>query len=121
MKHQNTIGRFYKYILNELGNLTDCGKNDSIFTGDPTLQVEFGKYSPLNQSTKVTDFSTAVDAIRRIVNEVKVVHLVTLLPGALMVQDSCLTTSSSIPLLNTTSLKLWIQKSRQTNIMANVC
>lgn len=69
MKHQNTIGRFYKYILNELGNLTDCGKNDSIFTGDPKLQVEFGKYSPLNQSTKVTDFSTAVDAIRRIVNE----------------------------------------------------
>ena len=69
VRHHNTIGRFYKNILNALGNLTDCGTNNSIFTGNPELQVDFRKYSVLHQGMTVTDYFTAVEAIRLIVHQ----------------------------------------------------
>ena len=69
MRHQNTIGRFYKRILDQLRILTDCGNNNSIFTGNSSLQVDFGKYSVLHKGMNVTNFLTAKEAIRLIVHQ----------------------------------------------------
>lgn len=69
VKHHNSIGGFYMHILNALGKLTDCGRDNSIFTGDPSLQVDFKKYSVHYQGMKVTDYYTAVEAIRLIVDQ----------------------------------------------------
>ena len=57
------------HILNALGNLTDCGKDDSIFTGNESLQVDFKKYSVHLDGMKVTDYFTAVEAIQKIVDQ----------------------------------------------------
>ena len=56
-------------ILNALGNLTDCGRNNSIFTGNQSLQVDFGEYAVLHKGMKVIDYKTAVEAIRLIVDQ----------------------------------------------------
>lgn len=69
VKHHNTIGGFYMHILHALGNLTDCGLNHSIFTGNESLQVDFRKYSVHHDGMKVTNYSTAVEAIRKIVDQ----------------------------------------------------
>ena len=69
MKHHNTIVGFFMHILNALGKLTDCGRDNSIFTGDPSLQDDFKKYSVHYQGMKVTDYYTAVEAIRLIVDQ----------------------------------------------------
>ena len=68
-RNHNTIGAFYNHILNALSNLTDCGKDNSIFTGDPNKQVDFHHWSVHGRSLKVTDFFTAVEAIRDIVEQ----------------------------------------------------
>ncbi|KAJ7393674.1 positive regulation of synapse structural plasticity [Desmophyllum pertusum] len=81
VKHHNTIGAFYNHIMNALGNLTDCGRNNSIFTGDPNKQVDFHHWSVHGHSLKVYDYFTAVEAIQDIVEQVKVALRVTPLPG----------------------------------------
>ncbi len=69
VKHHNTIGSFYNHILNALGNLTDCGKNNSIFTGDPSKQVDVQHWSVHGHSMKVYDYFTAVEAIQDLVEQ----------------------------------------------------
>lgn len=65
-KHHNTIGDFYNHILNTLGYLTKCGRDNSIFNGDPRRQVN---WIVRGRSYKVTDYFSAVDAIKLIVDE----------------------------------------------------
>ena len=69
VKHHNTIGGFYNHILNALGNLTDCGKNNSIFTGDPSKQVDVQHWSVHGHTIKVHNYYTAVEAIQEIVEQ----------------------------------------------------
>ena len=69
VRHHNTIGAFYNHIMNALGNLTDCGRNNSIFTGDPNKQVDFNHSSVHGHSLKVDDYKTAVKAIQNIVEQ----------------------------------------------------
>jgi len=57
------------HILNALGYLTDCGNNNSIFTGNESLQVDFSKFSVHHNGTMVTNYSTAKDAILEIVEQ----------------------------------------------------
>ena len=63
--HNNTIGG----ILLGLGYLTDCGNNNSIFTGDVSKQVTHKKWTVSGHSMKVTDYLSAVDAIEAIVDQ----------------------------------------------------
>ena len=69
IKNHNTIGGFYNHILNALGHLTDCGKDNSIFTGDPRKQVDFKHWSSHGHTLKVYDYFTAVEAIQDIVEQ----------------------------------------------------
>jgi hypothetical protein len=66
-KHHNTIGGVYNHILNTLGYLTHCGKNNSIFTGDPARQVDY--VSVHGYSLSVTGFASAVEAIKLIIEQ----------------------------------------------------
>ena len=60
--NHNTIGELYMAIIFVLGKLTNCGRNNSIFT--PTRkQLEFG---PL---VKVIDYKTALEGIQIIVEQ----------------------------------------------------
>lgn len=68
-KNHNTIGAFYQHILNALGYLTNCGSNNSIFTGDVRRQVDFGEWSVRGHSIRVVDYDTAVEAIELIVDQ----------------------------------------------------
>ena len=70
VKNHNTIGAFYQQrILDALGYLTNCGSNNSIFTGDVSRQVDFGEWSVRGHSIKVVDYDTAVEAIELIVDQ----------------------------------------------------
>ena len=69
VKHYNTIGDFYLYILNVLGKLTDCGRNNSIFTGNPSKQVDSSYLTMHGHGLKVIDYPTAVEAIHDIVEQ----------------------------------------------------
>ncbi|KAL9985862.1 hypothetical protein ACROYT_G008311 [Oculina patagonica] len=69
IKNHNTIGGFYNHILNALGHPTDCGRNNSIFTGDPRKQVDFQHWSSHGHTLKVYDYFTAVEAIQDIVEQ----------------------------------------------------
>ncbi len=69
VKNHNTIGGFYNEILNTLGNLTDYGKNNSIFTGDQSKQVDTKDWSVHGRTLKVYDYVTAVEAIQDIVEQ----------------------------------------------------
>lgn len=68
-KHHNTIGEFYNHILNTLGYLTNCGRNNSIFTGDPKRQVNFSPWPVHGRTFKVSNFTTAVEAIKMIIEQ----------------------------------------------------
>lgn len=69
-KHYNTIGEFYKHILDALTVLTNNGKNQTIFSGDVSKQLssdfKFGRYGTL---FAVTDFKSAKRAIKQIIAE----------------------------------------------------
>ena len=67
--HNNTIGGFYKHILHGLGYLTDCGTNNSIFTGDVSKQVTHNNWTANGHSMKVTNYSSAVYAIKAIIDQ----------------------------------------------------
>ena len=67
--HKNTIGGFYRHILQGLGYLTDCGDKNSIFTGDESRQVTYDRWTWSDHSMKVTDYLSAVDAIKAIVDQ----------------------------------------------------
>ena len=64
--HNNTIGGFYKHILHGLGYLTDCGHNNSIFTGDVSKQVTHKEWKV---NMNVTDYVSAVGAIEAIIDQ----------------------------------------------------
>lgn len=71
-RHRNTIGSFYHHILTALGHLTNCGNDDTIFTGDRNLQVTIpGWKLHRNDSNNISihGYHTAVDAIRAIIDE----------------------------------------------------
>lgn len=67
--HNNTIGGFYRHILQGLGYLTDCGADNSIFTGDESKQVTYDGWTWSGHSMKVADYLSAVDAIKAIVDQ----------------------------------------------------
>ena len=69
MKHDNTIGAFYNHIFNALSNLTDCGKNNSIFTGNRSRQVNLSGWSVHGHTIEVHNYLTAVDAIKEIIEQ----------------------------------------------------
>ena len=69
VKHHNTIGCFYNHILNALSYLTDCGRNNSMFTGDKSRQVDFSEWSVKGHTIKVYDYFTAVEAIEDIIDQ----------------------------------------------------
>ncbi|XP_078360554.1 uncharacterized protein LOC144644874 [Oculina patagonica] len=69
VKNHNTIGGFYNEILNTLGNLTEYGRNNSIFTGDQSKQVDTKDWSVHGHTLKVYDYLTAVEAIQDIVEQ----------------------------------------------------
>lgn len=69
VKNNNTIGGFYIHILNALGNLTNCGRNNSIFTGDPSRQVNVKHWSVHGHSLEVYDYFSAVEAIQLIMEQ----------------------------------------------------
>ena len=72
VRHYDTIGGFYHYILTALAYLTDCGKDDSIFIkpGRESSQVTVPGWKLHNHDNiSVYDFYSAVDAIRTIVEE----------------------------------------------------
>ena len=55
--------------MNALGNLTDCGKNNTIFTGDPSKQVDTQQAWVHGHTLKVYDYFTAVEAIQDIIEQ----------------------------------------------------
>ena len=67
--HKKTIGGFYRHILQGLGYLTDCGADNSIFTGDESKQVTYDMWKLSGHNMKVTDYVSAVDAIKAIVDQ----------------------------------------------------
>ncbi|CAH3157234.1 unnamed protein product [Porites evermanni] len=69
VKHQNTIGAFYNHIFDALSNLTDCGKNNSIFTGNRSRQVTLSGWSVHGHTIEVHNYLTAVDAIKEIIEQ----------------------------------------------------
>lgn len=69
VRHHNTIAGFYNHILNALGNLTECGRNNSIFTGDPNRQVDFQHWSVHGHTLAVHNYFTAVEAIQDIIEQ----------------------------------------------------
>lgn len=69
VRHHNTIGGFYNHILNALGYLTNCGMDNSIFTGDKNEQVDYGEWSVHGHTLKVYDYHTAVEAIENIIEQ----------------------------------------------------
>lgn len=69
VKQNSTIAGFYIHILNALGNLTGCGKDNSIFTGNRSKQVDFQYWSVRGHSIEVYDFITAVEAIKLILEQ----------------------------------------------------
>ena len=69
VKNNNTIGGFYIHILNALGNLTNCGRNNSIFTGNVGRQVNVKHWSVHGHSLEVHDYISAVEAIQLIVDQ----------------------------------------------------
>lgn len=69
MKHHNTIGAFYYHIFNALSNLIDCGKNNSIFTGNRSRQVNLSGWSVHGHTIEVHNYLTAVDAIKEIIEQ----------------------------------------------------
>ena len=52
-----------------LGHLTNCGRNNSIFTGEHGKQVDVSGWSVKGDSMEVFDYYSAVDAIRFIVEQ----------------------------------------------------
>ena len=68
VQHHNTIGNFYHHILTVLGNLTNCGQDNSIFTGDKNKQV-VTLWSLDKHNISVYDYHTAVDAIQTIIDQ----------------------------------------------------
>ena len=69
VRHHNTIGGFYNHILNALGYLTNCGMDNSIFTGNKNKQVDYGEWSVHGHTLKVYDYHTAVEAIENIIEQ----------------------------------------------------
>ena len=69
-KHYNAIGEFYNYILRAFAFLTQNGKNQTIFTGNKSKQLDFkfsfGRYGKL---ISVTNFTKAKEAIEEIIKE----------------------------------------------------
>ena len=55
--------------MDTLRNLTDYGKDNSIFTGDQNKQVDSQDWSVHGHTFKVYDYSTAVQAIQDIVEQ----------------------------------------------------
>ena len=69
VRHHNTISGFYNHILNALGYLTNCGMDNSIFTGNKNKQVDYGEWSVHGHTLKVYDYHTAVEAIENIIEQ----------------------------------------------------
>ena len=70
----STIGNFYQHILKTLAYLTNCGSNNTIFTGDPSRQLTSDLWYARSayghgQIVQVTDYFSAVKAIQEIVEQ----------------------------------------------------
>ena len=69
VQHHNTIGNFYHHILTVLGNLTNCGADNTIFrAGNKSKQV-VTLWSLDKHNISVYDYHTAVDAIQTIIEQ----------------------------------------------------
>ena len=74
LRHHNTIGGLYNRILKGLGYLTNCGQNNSIFTGDHKRQITPNHWmsrivSEKPNIFKVVDYRSAVAAVKEIVEQ----------------------------------------------------
>ena len=70
VKHDKTRqGCFYNHSLNALDYLTDCGKNNSIFTGNKSKRVDFSEWSVRGHTIKVYDYFTAVEATEDVIDQ----------------------------------------------------
>ena len=70
----STIGNFYQHILKTLAYLTNCGSNNTIFTGDPSRQLTSDLWYARSayghgRIVQVTDYFSAVKAIQEIVEQ----------------------------------------------------
>ena len=73
-RHKNTIGAFFNHILKTLAYLTKCGKDKSIFVGNAKSQLTADHWYARascghGKVIKVVDYSSAVAAIKEIVEE----------------------------------------------------
>eukprot|EP00795_Rhopilema_esculentum_P016980 gene16980-8483_t len=70
IRFRDSIASFYTHILFVFAYLTDCGKNDSIFTGNASLQLTTDGFRYGNgKLTKVNDYATAIYAIKTVIEE----------------------------------------------------
>ena len=74
LRHRNTIGGLYNRILKGLGYLTNCGQDNSIFTGDHRRQITPDQWMSRGASEKpdvfkVVDYRSAVAAVKEIVEQ----------------------------------------------------
>ena len=67
--HHQSIGAFYNHILNVLGKLSNCGKNNSIFVGDAKKQIVAPVGFKHNVPFAVHDYFSAVRAVKVIVDQ----------------------------------------------------
>ena len=71
LRHYNTIGGLYNRILKSLGYLTNCGQDNSIFTGDHKRQITTDQWMSriASEVFKVVDYSSVVAAVKEIVEQ----------------------------------------------------
>ncbi len=64
------IAAFYTHVLYVIAKLTNCGADNSIFTGDPNRQLTTDSYHYGNGKLfKVTDYVSAIKAVMTIIEE----------------------------------------------------
>ena len=70
LEYKANIAAFYTHVLLVIAKLTNCGANESIFTGKKELQLTTDKYRYGNgHLIEVNDYVSAVTAIKIIIEE----------------------------------------------------
>eukprot|EP00794_Sanderia_malayensis_P011120 gene11120-12290_t len=68
-EYHSSISRYYNHILLALAHITDCGTNNTIFTGKSSLQMlAKASKNTFGNDFVIHDFATAVRTIERILN-----------------------------------------------------
>ena len=70
LDYKGNIAAFYTHVLLVVAHLTDCGANESLFTGKKELQLTTDNYHYGNgKLIEVNDYVSAVTAIKTIIEE----------------------------------------------------